>query len=315
MIVIALDLIAHNVLLPAEFKAGTGPAPLNALGLDFLRSPHNTPPAGLGHYASAVAWIATAKLHFIVCLGALIAACVRLSHFFERQPDAERRSRQWGVAVMTLIPLLVFVPFVWSQGNTDMFQFVLQATKSNGYAVAMPFIDGLGILTTACLAAVASQLTYPIVERTASLNEKTAQLALKMQLLRFLLYVGMVVLVSNIVQVWSFLEQVHGFLIADPARGADTVKALAKSLVASRSVLGTLLLAAVYLPASFFLKEEAYRLAEEALPGDTPSKHEAWLKEHDLSSTIPEMLPRFAAILAPLIAGPLADLASRLPAN
>lgn len=47
-------------------------------------------------------------------------------------------------------------------------------------------------------------------------------------------------------------------------------------------------------------------------PRLTPPQREEWMREQGLSASFSHHLPRVAAILGPLLAGPLGDLLGRL---
>ena len=117
------------------------------------------------------------------------------------------------------------------------------------------------------------------------------------------------------------------------------LKTIGSNTVTSVAFLNTLLLAAIYVPAALVLQRRADNLFEttsqasraEMASGDAETKkgvegkpaksgdksgdkptsgREEWMKEHGLSFPLKDHLGRVAAILSPLLAGPLGDLLS-----
>jgi hypothetical protein len=125
------------------------------------------------------------------------------------------------------------------------------------------------------------------------------------------------------------------------------LRSLALNNITATGVMNTLLLAAVYVPAALVLQSRAGELADEAMSlestkatdegqseaqvqpgkeeeerkgdkreekprGEKPPDREEWLKAHGLAFPLKEQLTRIAALISPLLAGPIAELLSLL---
>lgn len=143
-------------------------------------------------------------------------------------------------------------------------------------------------------------------------RQGAAELAALMSRLRVLLYTGTAALVIYVLRVNIQANWALAYLSPQPDRKSEAALAmgnLASAFTSAQAASSTLLLAAIYIPAFFVLRARAVTLADEGLP---PPKREQWLKDNGLSVSFTEHLPRIAAILGPLLAGPLGDLVSRL---
>lgn len=103
---------------------------------------------------------------------------------------------------------------------------------------------------------------------------------------------------------------------AKPVRGpGPEVEALTQALLNFRAMNAALMLAALYFPASAILMNRARELARRklGLPGREMAGAEGqidqWLRKQGLAFDLRSLLPKFAAIIAPILAG----LASHLP--
>lgn len=131
--------------------------------------------------------------------------------------------------------------------------------------------------------------------------------------LRVLLYTGTCALVIYVLRVSIQASWALAYLPSSPEKKpydpAVVMSSLTSAFTSAQAASSTLLLAAIYIPAFLILRSRAIALAD---PGLTPEAREKWLKERGLSVSFTEHLPRVAAILGPLLAGPLGDLLGRL---
>jgi hypothetical protein len=181
----------------------------------------------------------------------------------------------------------------------------------------------------------------------AEIERHAVYYADQMRHLRLILYVGAVVLAVTVLRARANLKWALDYLpplavFAEKSAELLTAKLMYERLesfvtntVTSVGVMNTLILAALYVPAALILQMRAGDLAEEALvaepqepapeepeerkagaatqePGVEPKKkapdREEWLKSRGLSFPLKENLGRIAAILSPLLAGPVSDL-------
>jgi len=323
------DVVCHRRIL-------SGPIDISHLGLEQLRSPDNSSSILIASYSELLMWISAMKLHVLLCFAGLIAAGVRLNNLYlDLERPLRNRINLLGLgAALALLPSIVYI-FVVSHSSkheyTEVYWVVhvLTSDRYEGVLPWIPWLDGLSVATALFLAAVASRVITPIVRPTDSLDRKIARVSVKLQTIRFLLYFGMVILVTNVVQTRAFLSISLPHVKGSDASARGDIEQVTKGtgektsdaqknltnvingLVTARGVLSTCMLAAIFFPATFFLREEAYKLAIEAKPEAPVSERESWLQERGLIATVAELIPRFAAVLAPLIAGPLSELIKR----
>lgn len=311
--ILAVDFWCHDALMPEHLK------------IDFLDLPKigrsDAPLARIAQYSSTRLWITSMSVHLAVCIAAMLATSVRVHNYFEGS-----KKRLWHLSLaflFTVIPAVCYVLFLVKRGkgSDDSVGYIeiarvvelMGGSIFSGIAAKVALFDAVGLATGILFATVASIIVWPIVEPHWNIAQKAARLSFKMQLLRFLLYFGMIVLVTNVVQVKALVGIVLGTIQSAPSPGeekalTDAIREITTALATARGALGTMLLAALYLPASFFLREEAYKLAGEAAPESTASDHHEWLQKQDLVASGFALIPRFGAILAPLLAAPIADL-------
>jgi hypothetical protein len=190
----------------------------------------------------------------------------------------------------------------------------------------------------------------------AEVDARTKYLAMQMRHLRLLLYTGAAVLALTALRgktnfnwaldylppLWALKEKSPEWLAASAFYGK--LNGLALNNITGVSVLNTLLLVALYVPAAYVLQGRANRLSavavrledaraatrragaeveekaesQEAKKGPERegerkrTKRDEWLRAHDLSFPYKEHLTRVLALLSPLLAGPVSELLSLL---
>ena len=85
------------------------------------------------------------------------------------------------------------------------------------------------------------------------------------------------------------------------------------TVVAVAGGFNTMVLAAVYLPAAYILQRRARLEVMRSSLKLKPEDREKMLKDQGLTFSFRESLPRVAAILGPLLAGPIGDLVKNIP--
>lgn len=222
------------------------------------------------------------------------------------------------------------------------------AAMGMGVVAALLFASSMTLLPIGELEKPVTALDKERVERAAR------HVALQMKHLRFILYIGAILLAIFMFRHratlnWMLeylkpvpeLEKYPGYKNANVLYGH--LEGLVANLVLTTSVLNTLLLAALYIPSALVLHHRALKLSllsakfeprravtaidaakaryqakrEEAEDKDaaidddleyvTP-KQEEWLKNRGLTNPLKGQLPKVAAILSPLLAGPIGEL-------
>ncbi len=122
--------------------------------------------------------------------------------------------------------------------------------------------------------------------------------------LQSLLFLGAAVLVIGVLNVRQLLLWPAGFL---GEGDAASVKTLVGGYSATLGFYWTMILVALYLPATLALRHESSLLAHRALPEATPKEHRKWLSEEKLSPSVAAQLSHLLAVVSPVLAGgPLA---------
>ena len=136
------------------------------------------------------------------------------------------------------------------------------------------------------------------VKEAARVEEAACFLHQQMQNLNFLLYMGMALLIADVAQ---YSAAHHWQMELMSATQRAFFEPLVTIVLGVRGAIDTLLLATIYLPAAFLLRERAVDL----IPDDVPlEKRQGWLKERDLINvSLWEKLKPIAAVFTPLLTG------------
>lgn len=132
------------------------------------------------------------------------------------------------------------------------------------------------------------------------------RLSLRMKRLQLVLYAGTLMLVLAVLLMQSVSQWSLAFI---PPDGQKAATALFSGILTVEGGFLTLVLAAVYLPAAFLLQKRAESLPD--LPETEPQREEA-LKNYNLAFSLSQSLPRIAAILGPVLVGPIGEMLGRL---
>jgi hypothetical protein len=137
-------------------------------------------------------------------------------------------------------------------------------------------------------------------------EQQANELARRFERLSWVLYAGTLLLVVSILR----LAALYSWTVtAEPAPLRGAVAELTMGLLRMWGIYYTTLLAAIYLPAYFSLRSRADRLRNTG----TVKERRDWLDAHGLSLSIPDVLRRVVAILAPVIAGEASKLLDIIP--
>jgi hypothetical protein len=170
------------------------------------------------------------------------------------------------------------------------------------------------LLASLCLIIIyaVSQETKRITEPGYKLDRTEQRLLLYMKLLRLTLYLGAMVLVTEILNVSALLHWPLAYLNTKDATYGGSIDNLVSALITERAVNYTGFLALLYIPSFLIFKEDAYRVACHKFPDKSLVEREPWLKEQGITFSIWEYLPRAVAILAPLLSTPISEVIRHL---
>jgi hypothetical protein len=152
--------------------------------------------------------------------------------------------------------------------------------------------------------------------------------ARQMKHLRAVLYAGAILLVIITFRLNVTMRWALDYLQPPAALDQEVAAALPKylfqrleilvaNMVTSIGIYNTILLAGLYVPGAAILQRRAMRLVtrlRETKPTGQPSgegltkQQKEWMEEHGLVFPLRDQLPKIAAILSPLLAGPMGQL-------
>lgn len=257
-------------------------------------------------YSGRLNFIFLLMIYFCICVFAFGAGCYVI---WKSLRHANIKPANWVIAAIAITSgagvflyfnrdeyLRIFIPLINATIREDLHEteHLLVLVNSFGLAVVL-------LLTLASCAAL-----YPRNE--SKYPEGLKQIARQMKHLQLVLYVGTFMLVSGVL----LIRSVYQWSLAFGSRESEAVKVAEgffSMLLAVEGGYFTLVLAAVYVPAAFILRHRAELVS--GMPEPEAEKEEE-LKHYNLSFSFLQSLPRIAAILGPLLAGPVGELFSRL---
>jgi hypothetical protein len=212
-----------------------------------------------------------------------------------------------GVAVAAVAALCLYQ---YPQSYMSNFTPLIGATIQED----LPATHGLLVTANSFGFAVGLFLTLAICSVLYAPNAKVypdglKQISRQMKHLQRILYVATLMLVVGVL----LIRSVYQWSLAFGLRDDDAIKAAETLFSVVLTIEGgcfTLILAVVYLPAVFILRKRAEDLMD--LP---ESERDKAFEEHHLNFSFSKALPRLAAILGPLLAGPVGDFVSGLGAG
>jgi hypothetical protein len=283
---------------------------------------HATETAAATREARRILWVYSITLDLIVCTGAALFALGLVVWALVRLRRERVVSRRFAAGVVTVdgvlgVAVAAFFVRVWYDYRTEPFQLVRAAAGKNVLGMVR-FDDGLHVgtctlLVVSCvmLLAVPRLLAshpadgHPPTPAAASRDARLVAEALR--LARGVLYVGAAMVVVYVATVSAVFQWTLAYVDAGRPALLQGVEALTQSAVTARSLIASGLLVAIHVPTVFILRMRASGLAARALPDASLPEREEWMQAQGLSSSNPSQhVKTVAAILAPVVTGPIA---------
>lgn len=203
--------------------------------------------------------------------------------------------------------------------TTESAWFMPQLEDLLGCAAAFDLPDAVSITYFTLLVGTAATALFVaascVVVSGVRGEQSPLAVAERMRTLRTLLYVAAAALVTTVLRLSMTFSWVLAGLpsggAAGRAQASKFVEGFASSFTAVQACAYSLILAAAYIPAALVLSRRARELAG-VVGYETLPQRDEWLKAQGLADSFAEHLPRVAAILGPLLAGPLGGLLGRL---
>jgi len=170
-------------------------------------------------------------------------------------------------------------------------------------ANAVTYAATIGAVIAACVV-----LARKKTAETAGTDAKFGELAHKYEDLRSILYVCTVLLVIGVLRMTASNNWNLTFMTVESSVAA---RIFFSGLTTMLGGFFTLLLAGIFIPAAYILQQRAKSLLKRS--GLTASARSERLKEAGFTFSWINTLPRFAAIIAPLLTGGVTDLLNKLP--
>ncbi len=264
-------------------------------------------------------WASFAGTSAMLSLACFAAALV----FARAAPRAGRLGTKGRVLVALLPSVAVGLAMLSSpQRHLAIIHSILRGTVGADPQLGMPAIagvmnvmnalsnsSGLALAITCCLLI----LPHPAADRAvpvapaAELAQRLDTLETTATWLRIILYVLTASLVAGVLRLSATLSWIEAFLApGDVAAFAG----LRTTLPAMVGAYYSLMLAGMYLPAAYIIRERA-RVAIAAAPVPEATREKAYARP-EFSLTPGSALPRIAVMLGPVLAGPIGEFVKGL---
>lgn len=271
--------------------------------------------------ARRILWIYSLTLDLIVCtaaalvaLGLVVWALVRLRR--ERVVSDGLAAGVLAVDGALGVAVAAIFARVWYDYRTEPFQLVGAAAGENVLRM-MRFDDAfhvgtctLFVVTCVMLLAAPRLLaSHPADGHppTPAAARDARRVAEALRIARGVLYVGAAMVVVYVATVSAVFQWTLAYVDAGRPALLQGVEALTQSAVTARSLIASGLLVAIYGPTVLTLRMMANGLAARALPDASLPQREEWMQAQGLSSSNPSQhIKTVAAILAPIVTGPIA---------
>lgn len=236
-----------------------------------------------------------------------------------RALDARRRTL---LVLLPSLALLVLLSF-FAEAQMPTMHPMLEATVGREPSLGMPWVAWvMGImnaLSNACGVALALAvwlLLRPRPEHSPEappsstgeeLQKRLASLRETSVWLRVFLYVGTAGLVAGVLRMNATISWMQSFVVA---ADEPILNSLRTTLVGTIGTFYSLMLASLYLPAVFIVRERARGVIHAAaVPAEVKT---AALDATNFSSSPKDVLPKIIALLGPLLAGPVGEFLKNL---
>ena len=171
-------------------------------------------------------------------------------------------------------------------------------TILNALAVAAPIVGLIGGLSL-------------LAPRRSQGEAMLDHLARQMRRLKLVVNLGSAMMVVGILHMLVWMRW-PAVLVDDPGL-AQEIQGLATTVAVYWGATYTLLIFTFYVPTYLVLNRRAEPVLAETFEGLGTKESRVWLKEHGFMLSPAGQLPQAAAILAPLLAGPVASFFTNLP--
>jgi uncharacterized membrane protein YhdT len=281
--------------------------------------------AAVRRHTARFVWSFFVGVGLLVSIAGWIAAALLLT----RTPG-ERGRPYWLRLACVFVPSLTVAGFLYLNPKIlmnlmmDVFEATIANRKGELWDLNAPWVmqtvNAFDIGTSLALVLACSVMLLPPRLATAGgageipptdakeqLRLRLLPVTHRLRYLRIVLYVATLLLVVGVLRMQSVMEWVLSFVKPEDAAILSGLTGVASSVTGA---FYSLVLAAIYLPSAYILRARAEgMIAEVAAPLEVKKEiRESAVLSHSLESVV----PRIAALLGPLLAGPFANLLTRL---
>ena len=257
-------------------------------------------------YSARASWVLVSGVSFLACLVAVVCAGMIIYNILRQV----RPRHRWLLILLVIfasvdVSLLISLNVAadkWSPAQTLIGATVGQTLRAiNRYN---RLFDSMSLTATLCLASAACVTLW---QRDVNARPSVADVARRVRMLRYVLYVGAALLALGVLRLSAMLSWGQSFFAADSETG-KSVSTLVSGVTSSLGAYFTLLMLGIYLPAALLLRERALEVAE----GKDLEEKQNFLKTHGLDVSFADYVPRVLALFGPLLAGPIGELLSHV---
>jgi hypothetical protein len=268
--------------------------------------------AAVREYAAHLAWNTLAGLYLVFFVATLLLGIWIISRVLEATPRCGVTGRWQWIALLAILFAVASWYVLHHIGYGVISAALLKSTvfaQAPDLPARQQFFSSGGQITALFLAALSSL----ILPSPGCADERC--LRNRIGLLRLVLGAGTVLLVVDVMRENALLRWALGFVDPSNKTAAHTLQSLASTIVAGRGVLGTVLLAAIYLPAASILRGQVWATVPVTIA--TIPEATRWLQDRGLiaPSSVAQLRP-IVAVLLPLLtgvfSGPAADVLRNL---
>jgi hypothetical protein len=267
--------------------------------------------AAVREYTAHLAWNTLAGFYLVFFVATVLLGIWVICRVLEATPRCGMTGRWQWIAFLAVLFSIASWYVVDHIGYGMVSGALLKPTvfaQTPSLPARQQFFSSGGQITALFLAALSS-LTLPSPGCT---DERC--LRCRIALLRLVLGAGTALLVVDVMRENALLAWALGFVDPSDTAAARTLQSLASTIVAGRGVLGTVLLATIYLPAASILRGQVWA----AVPSTIATIPEAtqWLQDRGLiaASGVAQLRP-IVAVLLPLLTGVLSGPAGEVLRN
>lgn len=255
--------------------------------------------AAVGEYTAHLAWNTLAGLYLVVFVATLLIGVWIVCRVLEAAPRCGMTAKwQW----------IAFLAVLFAVASWYVLHHIAYGVISGALLKPTVFVQAPDLRARQQLFSSGGQLTALFLAALSSLilpapgcgDERC--LRSRIGLLRLVLGAGTVLLVVDVMREDALLQWALGFVDPSSKTAARVLQSLASTIVAGRGVLGTVLLAAIYLPAASILRGQVWATVPPTIA--TIPEATQWLQDRGLiaPSGIAQIRP-IVAVLLPLLTG------------